>query len=87
MTIQADGEIETIFSAVSVEVKNRITNKKSRYPFAIFVNGGPGCGKRTLCKSLAANDKKYVHLNVGVLLKDKMSKGGSLADEINACFA
>jgi hypothetical protein len=45
VTIQADGEIETIFSAVTVEVKNRIIAKKSRYPFAIFVNGGPGCGK------------------------------------------
>ena len=50
VSINADREIDAIFESVREEVHTRIIHKKSDLPNVIFVNGGPGAGKRTLCK-------------------------------------
>jgi UMP-CMP kinase family protein/adenylate kinase len=60
-------------------IRNQIT--RSRKYLVVFVLGGPGSGKGTLCKAIE-NEFGYKHLSAGDLLRDEIQKGGSLADAI-----
>lgn len=47
----------------------------------VFVLGGPGCGKRTLCQTLSqATD--YMYLSAGDLLRDELKTGSEVASII-----
>lgn len=50
-------------------------------PNVVFVLGGPGSGKGTMC-SLAATQLGWVHLSTGNLLRAEREKGGPTAEAI-----
>ena len=52
----------------------------------VFVLGGPGSGKGTQCSRISEMFG-YDHLSTGDLLREELSKGGRLAEEINDCIA
>lgn len=52
-------------------------------PNVIFVLGGPGAGKGTMCE-LAESQLGWVHLSMGELLRAEREVGGPNADMINA---
>ena len=45
VTINADGDIETVFQRVKDQIKSRIINIENKVPKVVFLAGGPGCGK------------------------------------------
>ena len=51
-------------------------------PLVVFVLGGPGAGKGTMCANLV-EDYGFVHLSAGDLLRAERKKGGELGDLIN----
>ena len=51
-------------------------------PMVIFVLGGPGAGKGTMCAKLV-EDYGFVHLSAGDLLRAERQRGGKQADLIN----
>jgi UMP-CMP kinase len=51
-------------------------------PMVIFVLGGPGAGKGTMCAKLV-EDYGFVHLSAGDLLRAERKRGGEQADLIN----
>ncbi len=51
-------------------------------PNVVFVLGGPGAGKGTMCE-LAETQLGWTHLSTGVLLRAERDKGGANADTIN----
>ena len=51
----------------------------------VFVLGGPGSGKGTQCTRISEMFG-YDHLSTGDLLREELSKGGPLAEEINDCI-
>lgn len=54
-------------------------------PNIVFVLGGPGSGKGTMC-TLASAQLDWVHLSTGNLLRAEREKGGPVAEEIEKCF-
>nr|XP_034193033.1 UMP-CMP kinase isoform X2 [Osmia lignaria] len=50
-------------------------------PEALFVLGGPGAGKGTLCRYITEN-YGYVHLSAGDLLREERAKPGSQYGEL-----
>lgn len=53
-------------------------------PNVVFVLGGPGAGKGTMCE-LAECQLGWVHLSVGHLLREEMELGGAEAAGIRKC--
>jgi UMP-CMP kinase len=53
-----------------------------RLPNVVFVLGGPGAGKGTMCE-VAEAQLGWCHLSAGDLLRDERKKGGAQADMIN----
>lgn len=53
-------------------------------PTAVFVLGGPGAGKGTMCE-LAATQLGWVHLSAGALLRKERECGGPNAALIEEC--
>jgi UMP-CMP kinase len=51
-------------------------------PMVVFVLGGPGAGKGTMCAKLV-EDYGFVHLSAGDLLRAERKRGGEQADLIN----
>lgn len=47
----------------------------------IFVLGGPGCGKGTICKRLV-DDFGFAHLSVGEVLRAEVASGSQLGQEV-----
>ena len=54
-------------------------------PNVVFVLGGPGSGKGTMC-ALAQDQLGWTHLSAGDLLRAAREEGGPLADTIEACI-
>jgi hypothetical protein len=52
-------------------------------PSVVFVLGGPGAGKGTMCE-LAANQLGWTHLSAGDLLRAERKAGGANADLIES---
>lgn len=52
-------------------------------PNVVFVLGGPGAGKGTMCE-LAESQLGWVHLSMGELLRDEREAGGPTAEEIDS---
>ena len=52
-------------------------------PNVIFVIGGPGSGKGTMCE-LAQIQLGWIHLSAGDLLRAELESGGSTAEKINS---
>ncbi len=50
-------------------------------PNVVFILGGPGSGKGTMCE-LAEIQLGWVHLSAGDLLREERKKGGEVADSI-----
>lgn len=55
-------------------------------PNVVFVIGGPGSGKGTMCE-LAELQLGWTHLSTGVLLREELQKGGPDAAAIEALLA
>lgn len=55
-------------------------------PNVVFVLGGPGAGKGTMCK-LAEMQLGWIHLSIGDLCREAMEAGGNDAETIGACLA
>ena len=55
-------------------------------PNVVFVLGGPGAGKGTMCE-LAESQLGWVHLSTGDLLRAERDAGGPLAESINKILA
>lgn len=55
-------------------------------PNVVFVIGGPGSGKGTMCE-LAASQLGWTHLSTGELLRDEIRSGSSSAARIEALLA
>jgi len=55
-------------------------------PNIVFVLGGPGAGKGTMCE-LAEFQLGWVHLSTGELLREEIESGGPLAETIDALLA
>ncbi|MFT5355194.1 MAG: UMP-CMP kinase [Polyangiales bacterium] len=55
-------------------------------PNVVFVLGGPGAGKGTMCE-LAEIQLGWTHLSTGVLLRAERDEGGANADTINEYIA
>jgi adenylate kinase family enzyme len=55
-------------------------------PRVIFVLGGPGAGKGTMCE-LAELRLGWTHLSVGELLRRQVHTGGPAAEALRACLA
>ena len=55
-------------------------------PKIVFVLGGPGAGKGTMCE-LAESQLGWKHLSSGELLRAERRTGGRLADTIEECLA
>ena len=51
-------------------------------PNVVFVLGGPGAGKGTMCE-LAESQLGWTHLSMGVLLRDEIANGGPAAARID----
>lgn len=49
----------------------------------IFVLGGPGSGKGTLCDQIKKTYTEWTHLSAGDLSRHEREKGGALAEKIN----
>ena len=49
----------------------------------VFVLGGPGSGKGTLCQRIQQEDPQFQHLSAGDLLREERQRGGELAAQIN----
>ena len=49
----------------------------------VFVLGGPGSGKGTLCQRIQQEDPQFQHLSAGDLLREERQRGGDLAAQIN----
>lgn len=54
-------------------------------PNVVFVLGGPGCGKGTMC-ALAQAQLGWTHLSTGELLRNERAAGGPMAAAIEACL-
>ena len=59
------------------------TSAAPQKPIVIFVLGGPGAGKGTMCQRLV-EDYGFVHLSAGDLLRAERNRGGEKADMINS---
>ena len=55
-------------------------------PNVVFVLGGPGAGKGTMCE-LAESQLGWTHLSTGELLRAERQAGGPTADTIEECIA
>jgi adenylate kinase len=55
---------------------------RSRKYLVVFVLGGPGSGKGTVCKSIE-RDFGYKHLSAGDLLREEIQRGGEQAESIH----
>lgn len=55
-------------------------------PNVVFVLGGPGAGKGTMCE-LAESQLGWTHLSTGELLRDEQKTGGPHAAAIEECLA
>lgn len=55
-------------------------------PNVVFVLGGPGAGKGTMCE-LAESQLGWVHLSVGALLREEQQAGGEHTKIIEECLA
>ena len=55
-------------------------------PYVVFVLGGPGTGKGTMCK-LAEDQLGWTHFSMGDLLRDELETGGPNAAVIEAHIA
>ncbi|MCO4745915.1 MAG: nucleoside monophosphate kinase [Proteobacteria bacterium] len=55
-------------------------------PNIVFVLGGPGCGKGTMC-SLAESQLGWTHLSAGELLRNERASNGPEAAMIEKCLA
>ena len=55
-------------------------------PNVVFVLGGPGAGKGTMCE-LAESQLGWTHLSTGDLLRAEREAGGPTADSIEECIA
>jgi adenylate kinase len=62
--------------------QNEPKKKTKAWKNIVFVLGGPGSGKGTQCKRLAA-EFNYVHLSVGELLRDEVQKETPAGKEID----
>ena len=54
-------------------------------PNLVFVLGGPGSGKGTMCE-LAETQLGWIHLSIGELLRAELERGGTKADMIAECL-
>ena len=54
-------------------------------PNVVFVLGGPGAGKGTMCE-LAESQLGWIHLSTGDLLRAELSAGGPTAATIDECL-
>ena len=54
-------------------------------PKVVFVIGGPGSGKGTMCE-VAESQLGWTHLSVGDLLRSEREEGGPKAEAIEACL-
>uniref|UniRef100_A0A7S1BLD7 Adenylate kinase n=1 Tax=Corethron hystrix TaxID=216773 RepID=A0A7S1BLD7_9STRA len=77
-------------SYTRLKIRSRSPSNHPLVHSGIFVLGGPGAGKRTLCARLAASanlDKTKVHhLSVDELLRSAREKGGQVGHIINNCI-
>jgi adenylate kinase family enzyme len=55
-------------------------------PNVVFVIGGPGAGKGTMCE-LAQSQLGWTHLSTGELLRSEIESGGPTAEEIETTLA
>ena len=55
-------------------------------PNVVFVLGGPGAGKGTMCE-LAQSQLGWAHLSTGDLLRAELEAGGPTAETIQKCLA
>ena len=52
----------------------------------VFVLGGPGSGKGTVCKGLVRKREDWQHLSAGDLLRAEQERGGEHAEVISDCI-
>jgi len=55
---------------------------QTKKPYVLFVLGGPGSGKGTACTRLV-EEKGFIHLSAGDLLRAEKSSGSKNAELIN----
>ncbi len=72
--------------APKVEVHYFDPRKPCPQPNVVFVLGGPGAGKGTMCE-LADLQLGWVHLSMGSLLRNKLDQGDPQASEIERFMA
>lgn len=86
--LAAGTSIATIFNT-NEEPKSAIEPKAPAFPdnkiSVIFVLGGPGAGKGTQCAKLV-NEKGFVHLSAGDLLRAEQAREGSKYGELIATY-
>lgn len=63
------------------EVVRRVAMSAVAKPEVVFILGGPGAGKGTLCRYIVER-YGYVHLSAGDLLREERSKPGSEYGEL-----
>jgi len=68
---------------VSQEKALHRTSEFSKPPFVVFIIGGPGSGKGTVCSRLR-EEFKMVHLSTGDLMRDELKSGSALGEEMRA---
>jgi len=66
---------------VSEEAQDARVSDMTTPPFVIFVTGGPGCGKATLCSKMK-EEFSFVHLSVNDLMREEVAAETYLGTEI-----
>ena len=80
--------LTNIYSRVPTFFSCRLTKKMSgSKPTVVFVLGGPGSGKGTMCKKITSNPRyNFVHLSAGDLLREERGRSGSDVGQMIASY-
>lgn len=70
-----------VLQALAVGVRRIAITAMTRKPEVLFILGGPGSGKGTLCRYIVER-YGYVHLSAGDLLREERAKPGSQYGEL-----
>ncbi|CAK9804441.1 UMP-CMP kinase [Anthophora plagiata] len=69
-----------MFKVFAIKLRHFIMSAAGKYE-VLFILGGPGAGKGTLCRYITEN-YGYVHLSAGDLLREERAKPGSQYGEL-----
>ena len=74
---------ESPVAPISTEAVHEPVTLNKPKPYVVFVLGGPGSGKGTVCPRLVA-DYGFSHLSVGELLRAEVASGSTLGHEVES---